>query len=63
MKEKTKSVQIKSVNRKDTYTLVKTQFGGLTYIAVKKNNTHFIKCFPDEFEKFRKLVNSEISIE
>lgn len=63
MKEKTKSVQIKSVNRKDTYTLVKTQFGGLTYISIKKNNTHFIKCFPGEFEKFKQLVNTEIFID
>ena len=58
MKEEKKTVTIKSVNRKDEYSLVKTTISGITYISVRKNGNPLLKCSPKEFIKFKRLINA-----
>ena len=57
MKEEKKSVIIKSINRKDEYSLVKTTISGITYISVRKNGNPILKCAPREFIKFKRLIS------
>lgn len=61
MTEEKKTMSLKSGNKKHTFTLIKTNIGGHTFISLKKNNGDpIIKCTPKEFIKFKMLINSEL---
>ena len=61
MTEDKKTITVKSGNRKHEFTLIKTSFGGHTFISLKKNNGDpIIKCTPKEFLKFKMLINTEL---
>ena len=59
MEVRKKSVTIKSINRKDKYTLEYTKIAGIEYIAILKNGNPILKCSPREFIKFRMLINED----
>ena len=61
MTEEKKTMTMKSGNKKHSFTLTKTTIGGHTFISLKKNNGNpILKCTPQEFIKFKMLINSEI---
>ena len=49
---------VKSGNKVHSFTLIKTEIGGYTFISLKKNSGNpIIKCTPKEFIKFKELIN------